>query len=125
MCALQGEQTANPCSVYPDNSTRALADRSGGFVGNWERVPRTHISVSRSQIPLKEQSGNWISAEADGMVASAVLSIRQGPLSLPPEALTMGSQEPNSLSREGGGWGGGMTARLKLLSILTHFGFWK
>jgi len=122
--ALQGEQTANPCSVYPDNSARTLADRSGGFVGNWESVPRTHVSVSRSQIPLKEQSGNWISAEADGMVASAVLSIRQGPLGLPPEGLTMGSQEPTSLSREGW-WGGGMTARLKLLSILTHFGFWK
>lgn len=129
MCALRGEQTANPCSVYPDNSTRALADRSGGFVGNWESVPHTHISVPRSQIPLKEQSGNWISAEADEMVASAVLSIRQGPLGLPPEGLTVGSQEPTGLSgegRRGGGGGGGMTAsRLKLLSILTHFGFWK
>lgn len=124
VCALRDEETASPWPVYSDNSTRAPADCSGGFVGSWERVPRTHISVSRSQIPLKEQSSNWISAEADKMVASAVLSIRQGPLGLPPEGLTVGSQEPTRLSGEG--WRrGGMTARPKLLSILTHFGFWK
>lgn len=41
--------------------------------------------MSQSQIPFKEQSGNWISVELGELVASAVLSIKRGPPSLLPE----------------------------------------
>lgn len=77
-----GRRAASPClsqlvlsyQMTLGVTGQPLAGVCGEFVGDLVRMPSTQVSVSRSQIPFKEQSGNWIRLRRQ-TAASAVLSI--------------------------------------------------
>lgn len=77
--SLRGKRLA-PALCNQMTPPRPLADVRGGICREPGVGAHTHVSMSRSQIPFKEQSGNGISVEMGELVVSAVLGIRQRPL---------------------------------------------